>query len=273
MISLQVEGDGDDEGKEERTAGWIHQGFSTVDQSTARQLDGVALDETFTDKTSGKDTNRPALQAALKHLRSGDVLVVHSLDRLARNLRDLLEAGRGAERARDRRRVRQREPGVRGRERPPRWPSLQLQMMGAFAEFERSLIHERQREGIAIAKANGVYAGHGRPRKMNAATVEIIRGRVATGENVSAIAREFGVSRPTLYRALRRLGGLETMQHRYHPEGGEAASVASGVRWCERSELRSAVHEGAAWRRRPCTAMSASATAHDNPNATSFGMP
>ena len=79
---------------------------------------------------------------------------------------------------------------------------LQFQMMGAFAEFERSLIHERQREGIAIAKANGVYAGHGRPRKMNAARVEIIRGRVATGENVSAIAREFGVSRPTLYRAL-----------------------------------------------------------------------
>ena len=79
---------------------------------------------------------------------------------------------------------------------------LQLQMMGAFAEFERSFIFERQREGIAIAKAKGVYAGHGRPRKMDAATIEAIRGRVATGENISAIARAFGVSRPTLYRAL-----------------------------------------------------------------------
>jgi DNA invertase Pin-like site-specific DNA recombinase len=174
---------------------------STVDQSAARQLDGLELHETFTDKTSGKDTNRPALQAALKHLRSGDVLVVHSLDRLARNLRDLLKLveelnGRGiaVEFV--------KENLVFGDEIASPMAKLQLQMMGAFAEFERSLIHERQREGIAIAKANGVYAGHGRPRKMNAATVEIIRGRVATGENVSAIAREFGVSRPTLYRAL-----------------------------------------------------------------------
>ena len=174
---------------------------STVDQSTARQLDGLELDKTFTDKLSGKDTNRPQLQAAFDHMRDGDVLVVHSLDRLARNLRDLLRLvedlnGRGitVEFV--------KENLVFGVEDASPMAKLQLQMMGAFAEFERSLILERQREGIAIAKANGVYAGHGRPRKMNAATVEIIRGRVATGENVSAIAREFGVSRPTLYRAL-----------------------------------------------------------------------
>lgn len=62
---------------------------STVEQNDARQLDGVRLDKTFTDKASGKDTKRPQLQAALEHLREGDTLVVHSMDRLARNLDDL----------------------------------------------------------------------------------------------------------------------------------------------------------------------------------------
>ena len=73
-------------------------------------------------------------------------------------------------------------------------------MMGAFAEFERSLIRERQREGIAVAKAKGVYKG--RARVFDAMTVETIRQRVAAHENLSAIAREYGVSRPTIYRAL-----------------------------------------------------------------------
>jgi DNA invertase Pin-like site-specific DNA recombinase len=63
---------------------------STLDQNTIRQLEGVTLDKTFTDKASGKDTHRPALVAALEYVREGDVLVVHSLDRLARNLEDLL---------------------------------------------------------------------------------------------------------------------------------------------------------------------------------------
>src|SRR5271154_2228106 len=169
---------------------------STVDQSTARQLDGLELDRTFTDKLSGKDTQRPQLQAALKHMRDGDVLVVHSLDRLARNLGDLLKLveelnGRGIA-------VEVVKENLEfGDEAASPMAKLQLQMMGAFAEFERSLIRERQREGIAIAKANGVYAGHGRKRVLMADQVAAIRGRVGAGENVSAIAREFGVSRPT----------------------------------------------------------------------------
>src|SRR5665811_1826697 len=63
---------------------------STVDQNTGRQLDGTDLDKTFTDKASGKDAKRPQLQAALDYLRDGDVLIVHSMDRLARNISDLL---------------------------------------------------------------------------------------------------------------------------------------------------------------------------------------
>jgi DNA invertase Pin-like site-specific DNA recombinase len=171
---------------------------STVDQTTARQLDGVALDKVFEDKLSGKDANRPALAAALDYVREGDVLVVHSLDRLARNLSDLLRLvedlnGRGVV-------VEFVKENLTFAGDASPMAKLQLQMMGAFAEFERSLIRERQREGIAIAKANGVYKG--RARSLDAAAVEVIRGRVNAGENLSAIAREFGVSRPTVYRAL-----------------------------------------------------------------------
>lgn len=172
---------------------------STVDQTTVRQLDGVPLDKMFEDKLSGKDTKRPALQAALDYVREGDVLVVHSLDRLARNLGDLLRLveelnGRGVA-------VEFVKENLSfGAEATSAMAKLQLHMMGAFAEFERSLIRERQREGIAIAKANGVYKG--RARVFDAATVETIRQRVADRENVSAIAREFRVSRPTIYRAV-----------------------------------------------------------------------
>jgi DNA invertase Pin-like site-specific DNA recombinase len=63
---------------------------SSLDQNAERQLDGLPLDKVFTDKASGKDTNRPQLQAALNHVRAGDTLVVHSMDRLARNVEDML---------------------------------------------------------------------------------------------------------------------------------------------------------------------------------------
>jgi DNA invertase Pin-like site-specific DNA recombinase len=66
-----------------------YQRVSTVDQNTTRQLDGVELDKVFTDQASGKDINRPELARALHYVRDGDTLVVHSMDRLARNLEDL----------------------------------------------------------------------------------------------------------------------------------------------------------------------------------------
>ena len=79
--------------------GYTH--VSSLDQNAERQLDGIHLDKVFTDEASGKDTNRPQLQAALNHVRAGDTVVVHSMDRLARNVEDMLrlvremnEAGR-----------------------------------------------------------------------------------------------------------------------------------------------------------------------------------
>lgn len=168
---------------------------SSVDQNTVRQLDGVPVDEIFTDKASGKDTKRPALQQALKHLRKGDVLVVHSMDRLARNLSDLLGlvkelTGRGisVEFVKE-------NLSFTGDDSPA--SKLMLAVMGAAAEFERDMIRERQREGIAIAKAKGKHLG--RAAILKPAQVKELRKRVAAGEDKAQIAEAFGISRASVY--------------------------------------------------------------------------
>jgi DNA invertase Pin-like site-specific DNA recombinase len=169
---------------------------STVDQNTERQLEGVEVDKKFTDKVSGKDTNRPQLRAALEYLREGDVLVVHSMDRLARNLDDLRKivselTGRGVvvEFVREHLTFTGEDSAM---------SKLLLSVMGAFAEFERALLKERQREGIAIAKQKGVYTG--RKRSLTPEQVKALAVRIRKGEKRSALAREFGISRETLYQ-------------------------------------------------------------------------
>lgn len=130
---------------------------STLEQNIARQedqLSGFIFDEVFTDYASGKDTERPQLQAALKHLRKGDRLVVYSLDRLARNLDDLRKivkelTGRGIS-------VQFVKESLTFTGDDSPMSNLLLSVMGAFAEFERSLIRERIKEGIAVAKQKGV---------------------------------------------------------------------------------------------------------------------
>ncbi len=118
---------------------------STTDQNTERQLDGITLDKTFTDKLSGKDTQRPQLQACLEYIREGDTLHVHSMDRLARNLMDLqgmVESltNRGIV-------VQFHKESLTFTDDTNAMNKLMLQIMGAVAEFERSLIRERQRKG------------------------------------------------------------------------------------------------------------------------------
>jgi len=176
---------------------------SSFDQNPERQLEQVPIDRVFTDKASGKDTKRPELERALAFVREGDTLVVHSMDRLARNLDDL------------RRLVQQltkRGVGVSfvkesltftGEESP--MANLMLSVMGAFAEFERALIKERQREGIALAKQRGAYRG--RKQALSAAQAAELRRRADAGEPKAAIARAFGISRETLYQYLKR-GGM-----------------------------------------------------------------
>lgn len=173
---------------------------STLEQNTARQLDGMEFDRTFTDKASAKDTNRPALQECLRFVREGDTLHIHSIDRLCRNLRDcqelidsLLAQGVSV-------RFHRENLEFTGQDNP--MSILMLQMMGAFAEFERNLLKERQAEGIAKAKVAGKYKG--RKRALTTEQVEEIKNRLGKGEGKAALAAEFGVSRQTLYATLKR---------------------------------------------------------------------
>jgi DNA invertase Pin-like site-specific DNA recombinase len=171
---------------------------SSLDQNTDRQLDGVQIDKTFTDKASGKDANRPQLEAAIDYLRDGDVLVCHSMDRLARNLDDLRRIVLGLTKRGVIVEFMKEHLTFTGDE--DAMSLFLLNVMGAFAEFERLLIRERQREGIAIAKREGRYRG--RKPSLTTDQVQAIRARIAAGEQKTRLAAEFGVSRQTLYTAL-----------------------------------------------------------------------
>jgi DNA invertase Pin-like site-specific DNA recombinase len=177
---------------------------SSLDQNTGRQeeqLEGLQLDEVYTDHASGKDTARPQLQAALKHLRRGDTFVVSSMDRLARNLDDLRRlvdelTCRGVA-------VRFIKENMTFTSEENPMSKLMLSVMGAFAEFERSLIRERQREGIAIAKTTGKYKGR-KPALTASRVAEMLSRDKDNGhKNRAALAREFGISRETLYQYLK----------------------------------------------------------------------
>jgi DNA invertase Pin-like site-specific DNA recombinase len=168
---------------------------STLIQNTSRQLDGVSLHKTFEDKLSGKNIDRPQLTACLAHLREGDTLYVHSMDRLCRNLDDLRRivkelTSRGVV-------VRFHKEGLTFTGEDSPMSNLLLSMLGAVAEFERSIILERQREGIQIAKCEGKYKGR-KPLLTTERVLELCR-RSAAGEKKTALAREFGVSRETVY--------------------------------------------------------------------------
>lgn len=176
---------------------------STAEQNTDRQLDGLKLTVTFTDKASGKNTDRPQLQAMLAgNWPEGSTVVVHSMDRLARSLSDLLRiveqlTARGIA-------VQFIKEGktFKASETADPMDKLMLSLLGAFAEYERTLIRERQREGIAKAKDRGVYRG--RPRRVDDAEriAQIVAEATATGANKSRIAVKHSISRDTLYKYL-----------------------------------------------------------------------
>jgi DNA invertase Pin-like site-specific DNA recombinase len=182
--------------RHDKRVGYVR--VSSVDQNVDRQLDCVELDKVFSDKASGKDTARPQLRAALDYLREGDLLLVHSMDRLARNLDDLRKivlglTGRGVH-------VQFVKENLTFTGEDSPMSNLLLSLLGAVAEFERSMIRERQREGIALAKKAGVYKG--RKPSLTPAQVAEIRKRVAAGEKKAALGAEYRISRQTLYTAL-----------------------------------------------------------------------
>lgn len=170
---------------------------SSVGQNTARQLDGVELDRVFTDKASGKNTGeRPALAQMLSHVREGDTLHVHSMDRLARNVEDLRQlvnqlTDKGVE-------VKFAKEGLTFSGQPSPMNTLLLTLLGGVAEFERSLIAERRDEGIALAKAAGRYKG--RKAALSATQASELVDRMSAGESVTALAKEYSISRETAYQ-------------------------------------------------------------------------
>ena len=172
---------------------------SSSDQNTERQLDGLTLDRTFTDKVSGKSIDRPQLQEMLRFVRDGDHLFVHSMDRLARNLIDLRQmvqelTGRGI-------RITFAKEGLVFNGDDAAMSVLLLSVMGAVAEFERSILRERQAEGIRIAKMKGVYKG--RKMALTDDQIEEVRRKVVEGVPKAQIAREYKCSRETIYKYIR----------------------------------------------------------------------
>lgn len=172
---------------------------STLDQSVALQRDALTAAgcaRILEDRLSGCTRQRPGLDAALGCLSSGDTLVVWRLDRLGRSLTDLIDlvsrvqaAGCGFQSL------------TESIDTTSAGGQLVFHVFGAIAEFERKLIGERTRAGLAAAKARGVRLG-GRP-KLTIEQISEAHARIAKGDNVVAIATRYGVGRSTLYRALR----------------------------------------------------------------------
>lgn len=188
---------------------------STIDQRTDRQLEGIELDRVFEDRVSGKSMkDRPQLAELIKYVREGDEVFVHSMDRLARNLEDLLQIVRTLT-----------DKGVKisflkenlsfdPDQAAAPMSKLILSVMGAVAEFERSLILERQREGIALAKERGAYKG--RVQKVTPTLLTRAKELLAAGHSASATAKELGVSRASLYRWFSEAG--EPLVKQYKPK-------------------------------------------------------
>ena len=178
---------------------------SSYDQNTDRQLEHVSVDRVFTEKASGKDMQRPQLQALLDYAREGDTIVIHSMDRLARNVDDLRRIVQSQNKRGVTVQFIKESLTFTGEDVP--MANLMLSVLGAVAQFERDLIKERQREGIALAKQRGVYRG--RKKSLSPERAVELKQRATSGEKKAALAREFNVSRETLYQYLRHADELE----------------------------------------------------------------
>ena len=168
---------------------------STVEQNEARQLEslkGYDIDKWYTEKVSGKDLNRPKLQEMLDFVREGDTIFIHDFSRISRSVKDLLSLIDTLE-AKKVHLVSVKEnldtstPAGR----------LMLTMIGAINEFERANLLERQREGIAIAKAKGKYKGR-KAIEIDKSFIDGYQRYLARKINKSQLAKELGISRPTL---------------------------------------------------------------------------
>ncbi|MBS0961411.1 recombinase family protein [Acetobacter thailandicus] len=173
----------------------VSSSYQCIDRQT---FEGVSVDKTFTDKCSGSTRNRPALTEMLGYVREGDTIVCHSIDRLARDLGDLMRlvqilTRRGTS-------VRFMKEGLTFTGEDSPMQDLIMQIFGAVAQFERALIRERQKEGQIAARTKGRLPG--RKPKLSPEQVTELNKRVADREPKAQIARDLGISRETLYSYL-----------------------------------------------------------------------
>lgn len=181
------------------TIGYIR--VSSFEQNPDRQLEGVKLDKRFIDKVSGRTIERPELTQLINYAREGDTIIIHSMDRLARNLDDLRRLVFLFTNNKIKVQFIKESLTFTGEDSP--MANLLLSVMGGFAEFERALIKERQLEGIALAKKKGIYTG--RKKALNADKITDIKQRLTNGHSKSQIARDFKISRETLYKCIREI--------------------------------------------------------------------
>lgn len=174
---------------------------STADQNTARQevlMQELGADRVFIDRISGKNTDRPQLKEMLTFVRQGDTVIVESISRFARNTKDLLElveqlTAKGVEFVSRKEAIDTTTPSGK----------FMLTIFGAVAELEREYILVRQREGIAIAKANGIYKGRSPIRRPEfAAVVSIWRSGDITATEAM---RRLDMKPSTFYRRVKEL--------------------------------------------------------------------
>lgn len=178
---------------------------TSADQNLARQLEQIKSENTdkiFEDKASGATTKRPAFQQMMEYVREGDTIVVCSMDRLARNLTDLLNTTKELQAKGVSIRFLKESIFLDASGNDAAMTKLLMSMLGAVAEFERSMIRERQREGIELAKKRGVYKGR---KPTDATIIEKAREQINLGIPLAKVARDAGIARSTLYRRLQQM--------------------------------------------------------------------
>ena len=182
---------------------------STADQNEARQIEAMKADgveKIYMDKKSGKDFNRPEYQKMIASLQKGDILVIHSIDRLGRNYEEIIAEWRKITKEIEADIVVQDMPLLNTTQNKDLTGTLiadiVLQLLSYVAQRERENIRQRQKEGIAIAKARGKYKGRAK-KEIDKKLFEDTKARWQNGEITKIqFAEIIGVSRGTLYKIL-----------------------------------------------------------------------
>ena len=172
---------------------------SAEDQNPDRQLEGINLNKKFIEYASGKNIQRPQLEEMMNYVREGDLVIIHSLDRLARNVKDLLGIIEYLNKKSVKIQFVKENLLLTGNDCP--MSLLIISMFGAFAEFERKLMRERQIEGIKLAKEKGLYKG--RSKMLDPEKIAELQRRSELGITKSRLAKDYGMSKVSVYKYLK----------------------------------------------------------------------